>query len=116
MEAARVDDARFDLADRERDGGGGDPFVRGLPLETRQDLRVVDPLQVEPLGKDHGGRDEWAGERAAARFVDACDPREPLFAEHPLVPAEIVRQCSHAAREGGQMITNACPITRSIGM
>ena len=116
MQPAGVDHRGLDLADRERDRAGDDPFVRGLALESRQGLRVVDPLPVEPGRQDHGGGHERTRQGAAAGLVHPGDPGEPCVAEHPLVPIEIARQCSHVARDGGQMVTNAWPITRSIGM
>ena len=106
----------LDLPDGVGDGAVDDALVGGFALQPRQDLRVVDPLAVEVLGQDHGRRDERSGERTAAGLVHAGDPREPLLAQGPLVAVEVGLQCSHPARDGGQMITNACPITRSIGM
>ena len=83
------------------------PLVRGLALEPRQGLRVVDPLQVELGRQDHGGGHERTRQGAASGLVHAGDAGEPLLAEHPLVPVEVARQCSHAARDGGQIVTNA---------
>ena len=116
MEAARVDHVRLDLPDGVRDGAVDDALVRGLALQPGKDLRVVDPLAVEVLGQDHGRCHERAGERTASGLIHAGDPREPLLAQGALVAIEVGPQCSHPARDGGQMITNACPITRSTGM
>ena len=117
MEAARVDHAGLDLADRERDGAGDDPLVRGLTLQPRQHLRVVDPLAVEPLGQDHGRGDERTRERASAGLVDAGDPREPLRAQAPARTGRGPRvSAAIPPATGARSITNACPITLSIGM
>ena len=70
--------------------------------------------RLEPLGDDHGGRDERAGERAAARLIGARDPSEALGAQGGLVALE-VRRYSHPHLDGGNTITNAFPITASSG-
>ena len=106
----------LDLPHGVRDGTVDDALVRGFALQPGQDLGVVDPLAVEILGQDHGRSDERSGERTAARLVHAGDPREPLLAQGALVAVEVGPQCSHPARDGGQMITKACPITRSTGI
>ena len=115
MEAAAVDHAGFRLRDgvrRDRD----DPLVRRLALVPGQDLRVVDPLGVEPIGQHDGGGHERPGQRAAAGLVRARDAGEPLLAQRSFVPDQVAAQSIPPILPGGHAITNASPITFSSGM
>ena len=79
VQAPRVDRRRLGLA-RDPGGGGDDAPVRRLALRLAQQLRVVDAVDVEAIGQDHGRRHEGPRERAPAGLVGARDPREPLAA------------------------------------
>ena len=110
---ASVDRRRLRLA-RDPCGGDHDACVRCLALRLAQHLRIVDALDVEADGKDHGRRHERPRERATAGLVGARHPREPLGREQPLVS---IHRCT--ARPpilaGGQIRRNATPITRCTG-
>ena len=49
-------------------------------------LRVADAFEVEPVGQDHGGGDQRAGERPSSGLVDPRHALEALFSEGTFVP------------------------------
>ena len=113
MEAARVDHVGLDLADRVQ-ARRHDPFALHLALLRGEELRVADPCPVEVVGQYHCGGDEWAGERSPPDLVDAGDPNEPVRAQGRFVPVEVLGY-SDPHLSGGHTLTNAFPITLSIG-
>jgi hypothetical protein len=60
-----------------------------VALERGQHLRIVDPLQVELRGQDHGGGHERPGQRPAPGLVDAGDQAEALLPQTALVAPEV---------------------------
>jgi len=62
-----------------------------LALGRCEELRVVDPIAIEPIGKDDGRRHERAGERASARLVDPGDQAEALGAQCSFVAIQVRR-------------------------
>ena len=90
MKAPLVEDAGLDLPNGHR-ARGLDALELDLALGRREELRVVDPLAIEPVGKDDRRRHERAGERASARLVGPGDPAEALGAQRSFIAIELRR-------------------------
>ena len=76
MQTAMVDASRERAADGERDRLGRDPLVPLVTLQRGQGLRIPQPIAVEALGQDDGGRVHGTGQRSPARLVGPGDQRE----------------------------------------
>ena len=87
-----------------------------FPLVPRQELRVVDPLGVEPVRQHDRRRHQRAGQRPAAGFVGARDTCESLLAQGTFVADQVAGQSIPPILPRGHAITNASPITFSSGM
>jgi hypothetical protein len=83
----RINLNRIDDPDRPRDRAVRDQFVINLFAALREKLlRVVQPAVPEFFGKDDCGGYDRAGERTAARFVDAGDRRDTERAQSAFMP------------------------------
>ena len=83
----RIDFDRIDNADSPQNGVVPSEVVVNLfALLREQLLRIVQPPVAEFFRKDDGGGYDRAGERAAARFIDAGDRRDTEGAKSAFMP------------------------------
>src|SRR3990170_5018937 len=117
METGPIDTAGHGLAHRDRQGPVPDPGRSLAALLRGQELRVLDPLEVEVIREDDRRGHQRAGQRPAAGLVHPGQRPEAALTELALVVVDLLQSSdNHSILDGGHSSTNAFPTILSIGI